>query len=91
MESSPRARFWSVIAAALFVVVAIVTGYRRIGLPPVIIVGGSSLIALVLWSKTYLWRPLDSEVILPVFLLTVAALEVHSPAVIPSTFSAGSE
>jgi len=47
------------------------------GLPPVVIVGGSSLVALVLWIKTYLRRPLDPEIILPGFLLTVAALEVH--------------
>ncbi|HEV7518870.1 MAG TPA: hypothetical protein VGR07_21455 [Thermoanaerobaculia bacterium] len=77
METSKRAQILSVIAAVLFVAVAIVTGYRKIGIPPVIIVGGSSIIALVLWSKTYLRRPLDPEIILPVFLLTVAALEVH--------------
>jgi len=77
METGRRAQILSVVAAALFVVVAIVTGYRKIGLPPVIIVGGSSLIALVLWIKTYLRKPLAPEVILPVFLLTVAALEVH--------------
>jgi hypothetical protein len=77
METSKRAQILSVIAAVLFVAVAMVSGYRRIGLPPVIIVGGSSLIALVLWSKTYLRKPLAPEVILPVFLLTVAALEVH--------------
>jgi len=32
---------------------------------------------MVLWNKTYLKRPLDPQVVLPVFLLTVAALEVH--------------
>lgn len=32
---------------------------------------------VVLWIKTYLRKPLEPEVILPVFLLTVAALEVH--------------
>src|SRR2546429_1864690 len=65
------------MAAALFVTVAMAAGYRRIGLPPVIIVGGSSLAALIMWTKTYLRRPLDPEIILPGFLLTVAALEVH--------------
>ena len=30
-----------------------------------------------MWSRTYLRRPLDPQIILPVFLVTVAALEVH--------------
>ena len=77
METSKRVQIFSVIAAVLFVIVAMTAGYRRIGVPPVVIVGGSSLVALVLWIKTYLRRPLDPEIILPGFLLTVAALEVH--------------
>src|SRR2546427_7191247 len=77
METPKRVQVLSVIAAVLFVTVAMATGYRRIGLPPVVIVGGSSLVALVMWIKTYLRRPLDPEIILPGFLLTVAALEVH--------------
>ena len=77
METTKRAQVLSVLAAVAFVSVAIVTGYRSIGLPPVIIVGGSGLVALVLWIKTYLRKPVDPSVILPVFLLTVAALEVH--------------
>src|SRR5213076_65414 len=70
-------RVLSVLTAVLFVTVAIAAAYRRIGLPPVVIVGGSSLVALILWIKTYLRRPLDPEIILPGFLLTVAALEMH--------------
>jgi hypothetical protein len=77
METSARTRVWSVIAAVLFIATTMAAAYRNIGLPPVIIVGGSSLVALVLWTKTYLRRPLDPAIILPVFLLTVAALEVH--------------
>src|SRR5204863_8150798 len=77
METPKRVQALSVVAAVLFVTVAMAAGYRRIGLPPVVIVGGSSLVALVLWIKTYLRRPLDPEIILPGFLLTVAALEVH--------------
>src|SRR5437879_243083 len=77
METSKRVQIFSVIAAVLFVMVAMTAGYRRIGVPPVVIVGGSSLVALVLWIRTYLRRPLDPEIILPGFLLTVAALEVH--------------
>jgi hypothetical protein len=77
METPKRVQVASVIAAVLFVTVAMTAGYRNIGLPPVVIVGGSSLAALVMWSKTYLRKPLDPEIILPGFLLTVAALEVH--------------
>src|SRR2546427_13250671 len=77
METPKRVQVLSVIAAMLFVTVAMTAGYRRIGVPPVVIVGGSSVVALILWIKTYLRRPLDAEVILPGFLLTVAALEVH--------------
>src|SRR6266581_782176 len=77
METPKRVQVLSVIAAVLFVTLAMAVGYRRIGLPPVVIVGGSSLVALVLWIKTYLRRPLDPEIIIPGFLLTVAALEVH--------------
>ena len=77
METTKRTQVLSVLAAVAFVSVAIVTGYRSIGLPPVIIVGGSGLVALVMWIKTYLRKPVDPNVILPVFLLTVAALEVH--------------
>src|SRR6266513_5440265 len=77
METSKRAQVLSVIAAVLFVAVAMTAGYRRIGMPPVVIVGGSSLVALVLEIKTYMRRPLDPAIILPGFLLTVAALEVH--------------
>jgi hypothetical protein len=43
----------------------------------VVIVGGSSIVALVMWIKTYLRKPLDPRIILPPFLLTVAALEAH--------------
>jgi predicted NBD/HSP70 family sugar kinase len=77
METSTRTRALSVIAAVLFIVTAMVAAYRNIGMPPVVIVGGSSIIGLVLWMKTYLRRPLDPHTILPVFLLTVVALEVH--------------
>jgi hypothetical protein len=77
METSQRTRVLSMAAAVAFVVGAMIAGYVSIGLPPVVIVGGSGLVALVMWSRTYLRRPLDPQVILPLFLLTVAALEVH--------------
>jgi hypothetical protein len=52
-------------------------GFYFIGWPPVLIVGGSGIVAFVLWKKTYRHHPLDPALILPPFLLTVAALEVH--------------
>lgn len=52
-------------------------GYKNIGLPPVIIVGGSGIVGFILWYKTYLKYPMDPKIILPLFLITVAALEVH--------------
>jgi hypothetical protein len=77
METSRRTRILSVIAAVGFALATMALGYRKIGLPPVVIVGGSSVIALVMWIKFYLRKPLAPEVILPLFLLTVAALEIH--------------
>ena len=77
METSRRTRILSVIAAVAFALATMALGYRKIGLPPVVIVGGSSVIALVMWIKYYLRKPLAPDVILPLFLLTVAALEIH--------------
>jgi hypothetical protein len=71
------ARSLSVVAAVAFALTAMVAGYQTIGLPPVVIVGGSSAIGLVMWTRTYLRRPVHPDVILPPFLLTVAALEIH--------------
>jgi hypothetical protein len=70
-------RIASMVIAATFLLVAMLAGYRYIGWPPVIIVGGSGAAAFVLWSLTYLRRPLMPEVVLPAFLLTVAGLQVH--------------
>lgn len=77
MQTSTRTQALSVAAAIAFALTAMIAGYRQIGVPPVVIVGGSSLIGLALWIKTYLRKPLDPRIILPPFLLTVAALEVH--------------
>jgi len=67
----------SFVGALAFVVLAMVAGALAIGLPPVVIVGGSGVIGLVLWSRTYRHGPIEPSVILPPFLLTVAGLEVH--------------
>lgn len=77
METSKSTRILSIAAAVTFALVAMIAGYRSIGLPPMVIIGGSSLVGLVIWMRTYLHRPLDPRIILPPFLLTVAGLEVH--------------
>jgi hypothetical protein len=76
-QTSRAAQYFSLAAAVVFILIAAAAGYRAIGLPPVVIVGGSGLVGFVMWYRTYLKRPLAPEVILPPFLLTVAALEVH--------------
>jgi hypothetical protein len=70
-------RIASMASAAVFLIIAMLAGYRYIGWPPVIIVGGSGTAAFILWSLSYLRRPLSPQVVLPPFLLTVAALEAH--------------
>jgi hypothetical protein len=76
-ETRLSVRIDSMMIAAIFLLVTMWAGYRYIGWPPVIIVGGSGTAAFVLWSLTYLRRPLMPEVVLPAFLLTVAGLQVH--------------
>ncbi|MFD2286332.1 hypothetical protein GJU39_00225 [Pedobacter petrophilus] len=67
----------SLVAALLFCIIAPVMGYIKIGLPPVIIVGGSAIIAFFCWYFTYLKKPVDPAIMLPLFILTVAALQIH--------------
>ena len=70
-------RTLNIAIALAFTLGAMALAYARIGLPPVVIVGGSGLLGLWLWRRTYLDAPLDPRIILPPFLLTVAGLEVH--------------
>src|ERR1700723_2780407 len=70
-------RIASMAIAGAFLIGTMVAGYWYIGWPPVLIVGGSGTAAFILWSLTYLRRPLPPEVVLPAFLLTVAGLQVH--------------
>lgn len=76
-QSPDRSQRLAMSFAAAFIIFAAAMGYRYIGLPPVVIVGGSGVVAFILWSRTYLKRPVPASVILPLFLLTVAALEIH--------------
>ena len=77
VETPARTRAWSRTVAVMFLAVAMWGGYTAIGLPPVVIVGGSGIVAFAIWQRSYLRRPVDPAVILPLFLLTVAALDVH--------------
>jgi len=77
MKASTPVQVLSVLFALSFMAIAMAAGYWEIGWPPVLIVGGSGIVGSLLWWKTYLRKPLDPNVVLPPFLLTVAALEVH--------------
>lgn len=76
-ETDKRVKNISRVLAIVFVIVANIQGYRNIGLPVVLIVGTSGIIAFFIWSSTYLKHPVDPRIILPLFLLTVAGLEIH--------------
>jgi len=77
MKASTPVQVLSVLFALSFMAIAMAAGCWEIGWPPVLIVGGSGIVGSLLWWKTYLRKPLDPNVVLPPFLLTVAALEVH--------------
>ena len=67
----------SLVIAAAFCIIAPVMGYIKIGLPPVIIIGASAIVGFIFWYFTYLKNPTDPKIILPLFVLTVAALQIH--------------
>jgi len=67
----------SLLASAASCIIFPVMGYVYIGLPPVIIVGGSAVVAFFCWYFTYLINPVDPAIILPLFIVTVAGLQIH--------------
>lgn len=77
MKTLNRIQICSLVIAILFCLIAPVIGYMKIGLPPVIIVGGSAVIGFFFWYFTYLKTPTDPKIILPLFVLTVACLQIH--------------
>lgn len=77
MQTLKPNQILSLIIAIVFCLVAPVMGYIKIGLPPVIIVGGSAVIGFLFWYFTYLKTPTDPKIILPLFILTVAGLQIH--------------
>jgi hypothetical protein len=77
MQTSSTSRIFSLIIALAFCIIMPTIGYINIGLPPVIIVGGSAIVGFLFWYFTYLKNPTDPKIILPLFLLTVAGLQIH--------------
>ncbi|WP_416865603.1 MAG: hypothetical protein ACMVP2_25095 [Imperialibacter sp.] len=77
MQTSKSTRIFSQVIVITFCIVMPTIGYINIGLPPVIIVGGSALVGFLFWYFTYLKNPTDPKIILPLFLLTVAGLQIH--------------
>ncbi|MBC7947771.1 MAG: hypothetical protein H7Y42_07825 [Chitinophagaceae bacterium] len=67
----------SLVMAVAICIIAPTMGYLTIGLAPVIIVGGAAVIGFTFWYFTYLRNPTDPKIILPIFILTVAALQIH--------------
>lgn len=76
-STSKPAKVISVIIVIAFCITASLAGYFKIGLPPVIIISGSGLVGFLFWYFTYLKEPTDPKIILPIFVVTVAALQIH--------------
>jgi hypothetical protein len=77
MQTSKRVFYFSLSIAIAFCIIVPFVGYVKIGLPPVIIIGGAAIIGFIFWYFTYLKNPTPPRVILPLFVLTVAALQIH--------------
>jgi hypothetical protein len=77
MQTSKAVQRLSLGIVLAFMIIVPTIGYLNIGLPPVIIVGGSALIGFIFWYITYLKMPTDPRIILPLFILTVAGLQIH--------------
>ena len=77
MQTLKPIQKFSLIIALAFCLIAPLIGYIKIGLAPVIIISGSAIVGFVFWYFTYLKNPVDPKIILPLFVLTVAALQIH--------------
>jgi hypothetical protein len=75
--TSKSTQLISLALVITFCIAAPIAGYINIGLPPVIIIGGSAFIGFFFWYFTYLKNPTDPRIILPLFVLTVAGLQIH--------------
>ena len=77
MQPSKPTQKLSLTIAIAFCLIVPAMGYVKLGLPPVIIIGSSAIVGFVFWYFTYLKNPIDPKIILPLFVLTVAALQIH--------------
>ena len=77
MQPTKKIQIISIVIAIAFCIVAPTIDYIKIGLLPVIIVGGSAVIGFFFWYFTYLKNLTDPKIILPLFVLTVACLQIH--------------
>jgi hypothetical protein len=76
---------------AMVIVIISYTGAATVGNAPVIIIGGSAIIAYVIWLLTTYRQPADASKVLPLYLVAVCAQLVHETeeylAGFPSQFS----
>lgn len=83
-------RIAPVIVAAVIATI-VYTGATAVGNAPVIIIGGSAVIAYVIWLLTTYRQPADASQVLPFYLVAVGAQLVHETeeylAGFPSQFS----
>ncbi|EMO71090.1 hypothetical protein [Leptospira santarosai] len=77
METQTWKKGFNLGIVLTFTIVVSTIAYIKIGWAPVIIVGSSGIIGSVFWYFTYLKRPVDPKVILPLFVLTVVSLQIH--------------
>ncbi len=67
----------NLILVALFIVAVWYFGFKYVSAPVIIIVAGSMTIGFFCWLATTFKKPLEPMVILPPFLLMLAALLIH--------------
>lgn len=79
------------IIVAIVIVIVSYTGAVTVGNAPVIIIGGSAIVAYVTWLLTTYRQPADASRVLPLYLVAVGAQLVHETeeylAGFPSQFS----
>lgn len=77
MQTLTPVQKFSLFIAVAICIIAPTVGYLKVGWAPVIIIGGSAIIGFFFWYVTYLRKPTDPTIILPLFILTVAGLQIH--------------
>ena len=66
-----------IVAVALAILTFSTIMYVRIGLAPVVIIGGSAAVAYFVWLGTTYKRPVNPQAILPLYLAAVASQMIH--------------